>query len=259
MLHLSRNGLVELTLQNPGNQNAPYKLPSYVYDMELEQLSLSSCIFRPPCSFGGFHKLKSLKLDGVAFELDVATSFLSIPNLLDLMFVQCSGVHHLNTIKWITFKDCRKVKLFAVIPQEEVSQNRQNEAMNLVKLLSSLYEVRALILDGCSLKFLASGDVANLEFYGFDFNDEDQICSLLCILRSSPNLKLLNLLLSRIKNGSRKIDVNQLKGQGFRIDELKNLRALGIHRFHGSRVELLFVRLVLTSVPILEKMIINVT
>nr|XP_009596505.1 F-box/FBD/LRR-repeat protein At1g13570-like [Nicotiana tomentosiformis] len=286
MLHLSRNGLVELTLQCLEYINTPYKLPSSVYGVELEHLNLSNCIFRPPCSFRGFRKLKSLSLSRVSFQLDVATSFLFVPNLLDLMFTQCSGLHHLNiyapellclkfshcgidTIKWISFKDCRKVKFFAVLPQEEVSQNRQHEAMNLVKLLSSLPEVKALILDGCSLKFLASGNVArrlstmlnhlvNLEFYGFDFNDEDQISSLLCILRSSPNLKLLNLLLSRIKKGSRKIDVNQLKGQGCMIDELNNLRALGIHRFHGSKVELLFVRLVLASAPILEKMIINV-
>ncbi|XP_016446510.1 F-box/FBD/LRR-repeat protein At1g13570 [Nicotiana tabacum] len=286
MLHLSRNGLVELTLRSLEYLNAPYKLPSCVYGVELEHLNLSYCIFRPPCSFGGFHKLKSLKLDGVAFELDIATSFLSVPNLLDLMFVRCSGLHHLNlyapellcltffycgieTIKWISFKDCQKLKSFAVIPQEEVSQNRQHEAMNLVKLLSSLPKVRGLILDGCSLKFLASGNVArrlstmlnhldSLEFYGFDFNDEDQICSLLCILRSCLNLKLLKLLLSRIKKGSRKVDLNQLKGQGCSIDELNNLQALRIHRFHGSKLELRFVRLVLASAPILEKMIINV-
>ncbi|XP_070017724.1 F-box/FBD/LRR-repeat protein At1g13570-like [Nicotiana sylvestris] len=79
MLHLSRNGLVELTLQSLEYLNAPYKLTPL-----------------PPCSFAGFHKLKSLKSDGVAFELDVATSFLSVPNLLDLMFVKCSGLHHLN-------------------------------------------------------------------------------------------------------------------------------------------------------------------
>ncbi|XP_019263843.1 PREDICTED: F-box/FBD/LRR-repeat protein At1g13570-like [Nicotiana attenuata] len=173
MLHLSRNGLVDLTLKNPGNLNAPYKLPSY---------------------------------------------------------------------------DCRNVKFYAVIPQQEVSQNRQHEAMDLVKLLSVLPNIGTLILDECSLKFLACGNLerrlstmlnnlVNLEFHGFDFNDEDQICFLLCILRSSPNLKLLNLLLSRIKKVFRKVDVNQLKAQGCRIDELNNLRALKIHKFHASRAE----------------------
>ncbi|OIT36078.1 PREDICTED: F-box/FBD/LRR-repeat protein At1g13570-like [Nicotiana attenuata] len=286
MLHLSRNGLVDLTLRCLEHLNTPYKLPSSVYGVELEHLNLSNCIFRPPCSFRGFQKLKSLSLNRVSFQLDVASSFLCVPNLLDLMFTQCSGLHHLNiyapellclkfcncgidTIKWISFKDCRKVIFFAVMPQQEVSQNGQHEAMNLVKLLGSLPEVRALILDGCSLKFLASSNVArrlstilnhlvNLEFYLFDFNDEDQICSLLCILRSCLNLKLLNLLLSRIKNGSRKVDSNQLKGQGCGIDELNNLQTLGIHGFHGSKVELRFVRLVLASAPILEKMTINV-
>uniref|UniRef100_A0A1S4CH72 F-box/FBD/LRR-repeat protein At1g13570-like n=1 Tax=Nicotiana tabacum TaxID=4097 RepID=A0A1S4CH72_TOBAC len=190
MLHLSRNGLVELTLRSLEYLNAPYKLTPL-----------------PPCSFAGFHKLKSLKSDGVAFELDVATSFLSVPNLLDLKFLYHKKKFH-----------------------------RQHEAMNLVKLLSSLPEVRGLILDGCSLKFLASGNVArrlstmlhhldSLKFYGFDFKDEDQICSLLCIIRSCLNLKL-QLLLSRIKKDSGMVDLNQLKGQGCRIDELNNLQAL---------------------------------
>ncbi|XP_019264906.1 PREDICTED: putative F-box/LRR-repeat protein At5g02700 [Nicotiana attenuata] len=85
MLHLSGNGLVELTLWSLEYLNAPYKLPSCVYAVELEHLNLSYYTFRPPCSFGGFHKLKNLKLDGVAFELDVATSFLFVPNLLELM------------------------------------------------------------------------------------------------------------------------------------------------------------------------------
>nr|XP_016501174.1 PREDICTED: F-box/FBD/LRR-repeat protein At1g13570-like [Nicotiana tabacum] len=266
MLHLSRNGLVDLTLRCLEHLNTPYKLPSSVYGVELEHLNLSNCIFRPPCRFRGFQKLKSLSLNRVSFQLDVATSFLCVPNLLDLMFTQCSGLHHLNiyapellclkfcncgidTIKWISFKDCRKVKFFAVMPQQEVSQNGQHEALNLVKLLSSLPEVRALILDGCSLKFLASSDVAR------------RLSTMLNHLYRDANLtsfSLYYLELSRIKNGSRKVDLNQLKGQGCRIDELNNLQTLGIHRFHGSKVELRFVRLVVASAPILEKMTINV-
>ncbi|XP_070017725.1 F-box/FBD/LRR-repeat protein At1g13570-like [Nicotiana sylvestris] len=143
-----------------------------ILSMGIEQVNLSNCIFRPPCSFGGFHKLKSLSLNQVAFELNVATSFLCIPNLEYLS---------IDAIKWILIKDCGKLKLFAVTLSHEVSHHRQDDGMNL---------------------FLASGNVAGrlslrlndlivLEFYDFDFNDEDQICSLLCILRSSPNLMII--------------------------------------------------------------------
>ncbi|XP_016446519.1 F-box/FBD/LRR-repeat protein At1g13570 isoform X3 [Nicotiana tabacum] len=286
MLHLSRNGLVELTLRCLEYLNTPYKLPSSVYGVELEHLSLSNCIFRPPCSFRGFHKLKSLTLSRVAFQLDVATSFLCVPNLKNLMFVKCIGLTHLNiyapelltlkvvrcdieTIKLGPFMDCRKLQCFAVISRDEVPQNGQHEAINLIKLLSSWPELRKLLLDRYFIKFLSSGNVAgllstrlndlhDLAFCDYDFNDEDQVCSLLCVLRSSPNLKSLVLVLSHIKKGSGEVDVNHLEGQGCSIGEFNNLQALRICFFHGSRVELLFVRLLLASAPFLREMIIEV-
>lgn len=54
------------------------------------------------------------------------------------------------------------------------------------------------------------------------------------------------------------MDVNHLEGQGCSIGEFNNLQALRICFFHGSRVELLFVRLLLASAPFLREMIIEV-
>ncbi|XP_060215716.1 F-box/FBD/LRR-repeat protein At1g13570-like [Lycium barbarum] len=125
MLLLSRNGVMDLTLQNL--HSAPYKLPSYVYGVELQSLSLSNCIFRAPCSFRGFHKLKKLSLHKVALELDNPTSFLWMPNLVVLLVRLCSGFPNLKIyapelcgicfVTWSTetlelghFMDCRKLK-----------------------------------------------------------------------------------------------------------------------------------------------------
>ncbi|XP_060200106.1 F-box/FBD/LRR-repeat protein At1g13570-like [Lycium barbarum] len=266
ILYLSRNGLMDFTLLNLENVNAPYKLHSAVSVWNY---------------FGGFIRLRSRQLNRVIFELDVASSFIRFPNLELLVFLECSGIHHLNihapelsilkfehtvvdTIKLDTFMDCRKLKVFVVFLHEEVSQNRQHEVMKWIKLLSRL-EVRRLISETHFIKFLASANVAgrlsmrlNLRVLGLhdlDFNDEDHICSLLCILRSSPNLMTLRFLLK----ASREVDVNHFEGKRCsRIDELNNLRALEIFNFHGSRAELMFVKLVLASAPSLQKVIVEV-
>ncbi|XP_060200108.1 uncharacterized protein LOC132628338 [Lycium barbarum] len=281
ILYLS-NGLMDFTLLNLENVYAPYKLHSVVFSMKLVYLKLSNCILRPPCSFGGFSRLRSLQLNRVIFELDVATYFLRFPNLKLLEFQECSGLHHLSIhapelstlkfedcgidiIKLDTVMDCRKLKVFGVFLQEVVSQNRQHEAMKWIKLLSSWPELRALVLDRYFIKFLASANVAGrlsvrlnqgvLGLYDLDFNNKDHIFSFLCILRSSPSLMSLRILL----RASREIDVNHFEGQRCsRIDELNNLRALEISNFHGSRAELTFVNLVLASALSLQKIVVEV-
>ncbi|PHU21403.1 hypothetical protein BC332_06510 [Capsicum chinense] len=91
MLLLLRNGIMNLNLLNLQDA-APYILPSYMYDVELESLCLANCIFKPPCSFRGFHKLKSLSLLKVVLLLDdIAASFLWMPYLVILQVNACSG------------------------------------------------------------------------------------------------------------------------------------------------------------------------
>ncbi|XP_019264911.1 PREDICTED: F-box/FBD/LRR-repeat protein At1g13570-like isoform X2 [Nicotiana attenuata] len=171
--------------------------------------------------------------------------------------------------EYMTLEDATRMSVLSIISRDEVPQNGQHEAINLMKLLSSWPELRKLLLDRYFIKFLSSGNVAgllstrlndlhDLAFCDYDFNDEDQVCSLLCVLRSSPNLKSLVLVLSHIKKGSGEVDVNHLEGQGCRIGEFNNLLALRICYFHGSRVEMLFVRLLLASAPFLQEIIIEV-
>ncbi|XP_016484067.1 F-box/FBD/LRR-repeat protein At1g13570-like isoform X2 [Nicotiana tabacum] len=164
MLLLSGNGLTDLTLHNLTNSKAPYRLPSCVYGVELERLVLWNCIFRPPCSFRGFHKLKRLNLKQVSFELDISTASLWMPNLERLNFMQCSGLRHLNiyapelllltfygcgtdALKPGPFMDCVKLESAGVSFQEEVSQNRQDKAVKLTNLLSSWPNISFLLLD----------------------------------------------------------------------------------------------------------------
>ncbi|XP_059290579.1 F-box/FBD/LRR-repeat protein At1g13570-like [Lycium ferocissimum] len=157
MLPLSRNGLMDLSIENQNSGNAPYKLPSCVYGVGLESLVLSNCIFMPPCSFRGFHKLKRLHLMQVSFELDVATSSLWMPNLEKLSLTLCSGLRFLNIyapkvlsltllacgtdpLNMGPFMDSEKLQIFSI-----VSLNRQDKAVKLTDLLSSWPNLSLLI------------------------------------------------------------------------------------------------------------------
>ncbi|KAK4353683.1 hypothetical protein RND71_025877 [Anisodus tanguticus] len=286
MLFLSRNGLVDLSIQNQDSGNAPYKLPSYVYGLELERLVLWNCIFRPPCSFRGFHRLKRLRLTRVDFKLDVAISSLWMPSLEILHFTYCSGLRFLSiyapklhrlylygcgthALNMGPFMDCGKLKIFGISSQE-VSLNRQDKAMKLTDLLSSWPNLSHLILCRYFVKLFASGTGAEslpmlltrlrcLYLWDYDFDSKDQIFALLSILRNSPNLKVLQLFMSgQRKNGNMEVDVNYFEGPDSGTQRLNSFQTLQMNRFYGSRAELLFIRFILASAPLLQKAILLV-
>ncbi|XP_059306966.1 F-box/FBD/LRR-repeat protein At1g13570-like isoform X1 [Lycium ferocissimum] len=277
MFLLSRNGVMDLTLQNLDNK-APYRLSYPMYGVELERLSLSNCIFKPPCSFRGFHKLKKLSLLKVALE-DVATSFLWMPNLVYLLVRGCSGFPNSKIyapkllqiffLIWRTkpielghFMDCQKLKTVILAS----SRNNKDKVINLTYLLNCWPDVLHFNLDSYYLKSFATelerlptclNSLRALTLFEFDFDDDDQIFSLLGMLKSSPNLEDLLFLLSSKKNGGVEVNVNHFEGPACRTLGLNKLQQLKIDNFHGSRTEMLFVRSILSSAPLLLKTIIN--
>ncbi|XP_060215441.1 putative FBD-associated F-box protein At5g56390 [Lycium barbarum] len=274
MLPLSRNGLMDLSIENQNSGNAPYKLPSYVYGVGLESLVLSNCIFRPPCSFRGFHKLKRLHLMQVSFELDVATSSLWMPNLERLSLTLCSGLRFLNIyapkLLSLTLLACgtdplnmgpcmdsEKLQIFSI-----VSLNRQDKAVKLTDLLSSWPNLSLLILGRYFLKIHPQAEslptrltrLRYLYLWDYDFDSKDQLFALLSILRSSPNLKTLQFLMwGQMKKGDMEVDVNNFQEPDYGTQRLNNFQTLQINSFCGSRAELLFIRFILASAPLLRK------
>lgn len=275
MLLLSRNGVVDLTLQNL--YNAPYKLPSYMYSVALESLKLSNCIFRPPCSFRGFCKLKKLSLLEVALEFDVSTSCLWMPNLFSLKVRVCGGLPKIyapellhiffftrstKTLMLDHFMDCRKLKTVILAKSEK----NQDKPMNLTYLLNCWPMIKRLSLDGYYLKSLAYGieeerlptclnRLKALSLFNFNFNDEDQLFSLLRLFGSSPNLEDLLILLTWKKKGGMEVEVNHFERPAYRTLGLNKLQKFKIENFHGSRTKMLFVRFILASAPLLQEAI----
>ncbi|XP_019257276.1 PREDICTED: F-box/FBD/LRR-repeat protein At1g13570-like [Nicotiana attenuata] len=199
-----------------------------------------------------------------------------MPNLENLRFMSCSGLHHLKIcapelllLSFFTsgidnlqlghFIDCRKLKAVAL-----ASQNNQHKVMNLTNLLSGWTKVCRLLLDSYYLKSFASGteverfatrldNLRVLSFHQFNFDDEDQISSLIRMLSASPNLNALLFSLGSKNKGDIEVNVNHFEGPTYRRQGLNKLKELKIDHFHGSRTELLFVRSILASAPLLLK------
>ncbi|KAM3270588.1 hypothetical protein P3S67_028790 [Capsicum chacoense] len=138
--------------------------------------------------------------------------------------------------------------------------------MNLTNFLSCSPKVRELFLYGCYLKSFAS-DTGEERFptclrslrvlcsYNFDFDHNDQIFCILRILTNNPNLKdLLFKSVLKMKGGVE----DNVNRSPYSTQRLTKLQKLKIEAFHGLRAELLFVRFVLASAPLLLKTILCV-
>ncbi|KAK6788745.1 hypothetical protein RDI58_012543 [Solanum bulbocastanum] len=252
MLLLSRKGVTDLTLRN--QSNALYKLPSCMNDIELEGLSLFNCIFKPPCDFRGFHKLKNLTLLQVVLELNDVTSFLWMPYLMNLQVRACTG-----------FPDS---KLYAPRLSEIFFLTMTTENLELSHFMDCL-KLKTVILVSYYLKSFATeaerlpaypNSLNAITLFEFDFDDEDQIFSLLQLLRVSLNLDVLHLVLSLKKktDGMEVNIVNHFEGPAYRtLGVLHKLQRLIVKNFHGSKIEMFFVKFIFVSAPLLLKTVIH--
>ncbi|KAJ8543041.1 hypothetical protein K7X08_005564 [Anisodus acutangulus] len=78
------------------------------------------------------------------------------------------------------------------------------------------------------------------------------------MLRSTPNLKDLLFKSGSKMKGGVEDDVNHFGGRAYSTQGLNKLQKLKIEAFHGLRAELLFVRFILASAPLLLKIILLV-
>ncbi|KAF3640715.1 putative protein NSP-INTERACTING KINASE 3-like isoform X1 [Capsicum annuum] len=214
--------------QNPSNHL--YKLPWHMYSLELEKLDLFNCIFQVTVQLHGF-PIETLNLD-----------------------------------RFIDYSKLETVALGA-------NNYQQDKVLNLTYLLNNWSEVSHLRLDCYYLKCFASGIEAEriptclnnlrvLSLFYFNFSDEDQILSLLRMLRNCLNFEDLLLFMPTLKErgGMELVDVNHFEGLAYMTQglQLNKLKILEIENFYGSITELVFVRFILASAPLLQKTILRV-
>ncbi|GMP83042.1 hypothetical protein CsSME_00037112 [Camellia sinensis var. sinensis] len=94
----------------------------------------------------------------------------------------------------------------------------------------------------------------HLVFTKIRFDDLDQMSCVLCLLRSSPNLKKLRMTASAVRENAVEPNPSYLGAPGFIFQMLNQLRNVKITSITGLRAELLFIKCILACSPFLETM-----
>ncbi|CAM8901738.1 unnamed protein product [Rhodiola kirilowii] len=271
MHFISRKEVKELTIQAP---SAEIKLPSYIFNCsELQSLKIHvhGLDLHPPQDFRGFCNLRCLdlfgSLDGTQISnliskcpllerlsirrvADGDTLIVDAPRLLSLSiscplesFLKLKNIHGVTTISLnLGIKFCDLFDTFGSVP------NVVSVTLCCVRAINDMPEDAPTSLP-TTLHFhktLTSLDI--------DMSSPQCILFILCIFKSSPNLQKLNL---GIHPSAYIREEAALQFLDMKIKEPQTLNSLvtvKIKRLLGCRVEMMFIKMILSSTPVLETM-----
>ncbi|CAM8900476.1 unnamed protein product [Rhodiola kirilowii] len=279
MLFISRNEVKELTIEAPGET---ISLPSYLFHSnELQHLKLNVRRLEiHPQGFRAFCNLISLDLSAFytckdkvvisnlisecprleRLSLEVAF-FKEGPMVIDaprLRFLKASFL--IYDVMFLTLKNVRSVT--------DISLEFGRCVMDFCYLISflgsvpivetvTLYLPRALVdmpPDAPMSLPTTLHNLKSLTLLEMSFSSPQCIYFVLCILKSSPNLQVLNLRILSYKTSEEKDDLHFLDMQTRETHILKSLLTVKIKGLLGSKIGIMFVKLILSCSPVLETM-----
>ncbi|KAK9058313.1 hypothetical protein SSX86_023154 [Deinandra increscens subsp. villosa] len=283
MLIVSRNNVRKLQISN---LNRIYALPSCVFScLELRAFAIYNCIFNPPLEFQGFPNLEELRFKKVHFGGNLGGAVINLPRLKYLTLETCDNVKSFNikaiNLKAISVIHCPDAMLLRLLQSEcldmvyicllepPIEDLQGVERFDLITMLSNLPKLSYFGIDGYFLKFLATQKfpkrlphavkcLKELGFQNFTFGDLDQVQGALCMLRNSPNLKVLSM--SYVPMGlddDLELTSNYLESPDCLHMTLLKLQNVELTSLEGSKPELLFIKFLLNHAPHLENMIIR--
>ncbi|KAJ9558556.1 hypothetical protein OSB04_013170 [Centaurea solstitialis] len=245
MLLISRKSLIELVLTN---SNRCYELPSYVSSCsELRNLELENCIFNPLVKLEVFSNLDRLCLKNIDFGADSCGTLVTLPHLRRLLLVKCKNVYNFN-IK------ASKLDSLTVFSCPDAMLLRLLDTPCLIFL--SAEKIPKWLPD-------AVNNLTYLRLVNFQLGDLDHLHGALCLLRNSPNLE--RLCMKQLLREPQVMDydvgpaLNHLESPNCLDQTLNQLQTVEIESFEGSRVELLFIKLILAQSPSLEMLTIELS
>ncbi|KAM5549737.1 F-box/FBD/LRR-repeat protein [Rosa sericea] len=256
--------------------------------------NLTEVWLKPPSTFKGFRSLKSLQLVGITVAQNVFENLICCSPLLErLILLHCDSVTTLN-IDAPNLKFLNILGIFDVVNLKSTlnltdasigvtiytdGPNQRwvpdswfpSSSSNLLKIFDHLPHIRKLAIKLHCLKYLSLGalpeklpkscEYLNVLSIDICFDDPDAILTALCILRSSPALQELEILM----DGRKKLTrtpwvVEEQKCSCLDVSyncTLSQLRLVNITGISGVKAELDFIRFLLLSSPLLERMTIT--
>ncbi|CAM8899441.1 unnamed protein product [Rhodiola kirilowii] len=275
MHFISQKEVKELTIHA---QYAQIKLPSYIFnchELQSFEIHVRGLDFHPPLDFVGFCNLRRLEmlglLDGTQLSnliskcpllerfvvnrvADGHTLVIDAPRLVNLRtdcllttFLKLKNVQNLIAIRLGfgplgTKKFCELFDIFGSLPNvREV-------------VLINLRTINDMPRDAPTSLPTTLHNHSRLILHNLGISSPQCICFILCIFKSSPNLRNLNI---RIHPSAYISEEAALQLLDMKIKEpqtLNSLLTVTIKGLLGSRVEIMFIKLILSSTPVLETM-----
>ncbi|PNX75132.1 F-box/FBD/LRR-repeat protein, partial [Trifolium pratense] len=239
ILYLIGRSIKELVLDVLLDEH--YKIPWCLFSCQsLQRLQLNSCLLKPPTTFEGWRNLKYLRLDYVTITQDALEKLISDCPLLQSLVLLDIDVTEINI-------HAPNLKHFDINGKfEDISFDK---TFQLVTYLAAGYVPIKLPTPCIYLDDL---------FLCINFNDLKEISAALCLLRSSPNLRKLEIS-ARIEE-----QTVLLTSTSYCWEDIFSRKAMPIKVRHmmidgisGTKSELDFIKFLLLYSPVLEKMIVK--
>ncbi|XP_047342301.1 F-box/FBD/LRR-repeat protein At1g13570-like isoform X2 [Impatiens glandulifera] len=279
ILYLSRGTAKEFILEIWKGHR--YKLPASLFSCQkLFHLELFNCLLKPPPTFNGFVGLKSLDLQHITMEQDVFEHLISSCPLLErLTLMNFDGFSLLNihapnlqffdiggVFDDVDFENTYRLSIVSIGLYGNVGYDENipfGSPGNLIKFFSHLPSIQRLEIQSYFLKYLAVGKIPGrlpnpcieLNFLSvrINFYDIEETSAALCLLRSSPNLQELEIL-ARPEEQPIVYEALDLQGEDPYSCPFNQLYNIKIASISGVKCELDFIKFLLASSPMLEKM-----
>ncbi|XP_052188113.1 F-box/FBD/LRR-repeat protein At1g13570-like isoform X2 [Diospyros lotus] len=260
ILFVSNNGIQEFVLDI--QKGEPYKLPSSFFScLQLKHLELRSCLFNPPLSFKGFSRLSSLELWDVVITSKVFSSLISsCPLLEELKLVNSTSISYLEIsapnltylffqgrFGSICFKNTPKLARVSVYLYESMTGEayKGGEICNWVTFFAGLPVIEFLELDYGCLQLISAGGVPkrlpinlnHLKILKLHLEKVKEVSSILCLVRSSPNLEKFVIWGPINGIADEETAVKLLEVHGWSDICLNQLQEVELREACGSRIE----------------------
>ncbi|XP_031123026.1 F-box/FBD/LRR-repeat protein At1g13570-like [Ipomoea triloba] len=252
-LFLSRNGVEELNICLDTDEEE-YKLPfCLLYCRTIKQLIVRGPFIDLPVNACGiFSNVTSLVFCKVEFKRSVngIASSISIPKLEKLAFGFCRGINKFEISP-------PKLEMLCVIDYIlEVKSRWLAPHLKVIKTLwlcgSSLWHMDVSV-------FPTAINLQVMKLYDLDFGCRKQLAVALQLLQKCLNLCELHIIAYKSCWKDDKEDASRLleePNSGFVIQELKMLNTIKIESFREFSLEMLFMKMLLSKSPALERVVI---
>ncbi|XXG83417.1 hypothetical protein AAC387_Pa10g1176 [Persea americana] len=286
IMHLSRNEIKKIILLI-GDGEDRYDVPSSIFDCQkLCHLELFNCILKVPPTFKGFHNLKVLNLNvsisGPAIECLISKSpllerlklktcrYIWLLNIHapNLRYLEVEGIFRnlsLGSSPLLTDVSIKKYFRPSYLPSKYGSYIKPPNSNNFIRFIGWLHGIERIALKGRFLQFLCLGNVPeklsapyeHLMYLHIDITlNPKELLATLCLLRSSPNLKKLEVEYWSYGGADDDLSGKEAEFWGeetpfdFSLSHLQTVEITGL----TASFNLEFIRYILSNAPVLETM-----